>query len=246
MKQSQKKSLNDQLIYDKYLESTYSRSNSLKKSEYENACKEYERLYAKFLSNDKKKEILDIGCGAGHFLYYLKKMGFENFLGIDISAQQIEFCKSVVTKKVKQVDVFEFLDGVENKYNLILASDLLEHIKRKKIIKFLGLVYQSLKKDGILFLRVPNMSNPFSIDSRYRDFTHLSGFTDKSLFQILYSTGFRDIQISSSEVRVKSINSFFRKLIVLLFHKIIKFFYYIQEYSVPNNLGKNLFVTCKK
>ena len=90
------------------------------------------------------------------------------------------------------------------------------------------------------------MSNPFSLDSRYRDFTHLIGFTEKSLYQILCSAGFEEIKIKSSEIRVKSFKSFVRKKMVQILYKTIKYLYYIQDFTVPNNLGKNLIVTCKK
>jgi cyclopropane fatty-acyl-phospholipid synthase-like methyltransferase len=238
--------MDQSILYEKYLNSIYARSNSLTNNEYENASEEYDKLYGKYLSHNRKQKILDIGCGTGHFLYYLKKKGLKDYIGIDISEQQIKFCKSKITKKVEKADIFDYLKKNEKKYNFILANDFLEHIKHDKVYEFLNLVYQSLKNGGIFTLRVPNMSNPFSIDSRYRDFTHLTGFTEKSLYQILYIIGFRDIRVESSKIRIKSIKSLIRKLIVLCLHKIIKFFYYIQDFAVPNTLGKNLIVICKK
>ena len=233
-------------LYEKYFESIYTRSNNLSIDEYENASKDYERLYGKFLDSKDKDKVLDIGCGAGHFLYYLKTKKVINFIGIDISAQQVEFCKANITKRVIQADIFEFLRKDKSVYKLIVANDLLEHIKNDKINEFLNLVFKSLSDQGTLVLRVPNMSNPFSLDSRYRDFTHSTGFTEKSLFHILFSIGFKDIQITSTEISVKSFRSFIRKIFVSLLHRFIKFLYYIQDFSVPNNLGKNLIVNCKK
>jgi hypothetical protein len=38
-------------LYEEYFESVYARSNSLTKDEYENAFKDFERLYGKILNS---------------------------------------------------------------------------------------------------------------------------------------------------------------------------------------------------
>jgi cyclopropane fatty-acyl-phospholipid synthase-like methyltransferase len=233
-------------LYEKYFESVYGKSNKLTNDEYENAGKDFERLYGKILDTEEIKKVLDVGCGTGHFLYYLKSRGIKNFIGVDISDQQIAFCKSKITEKVKKADIFNFLKDKKNKYDFILANDFLEHLKNEKVYEFLDLVYESLENNGIFTLRVPNMSNPLSVDSRYRDFTHLTGYTEKSIFQLLRTVGFQDIKISSSNCRIKSFKSSVKKAVVLLLHKFIKLLYYIQDFTVPKHLGKNLIVICKK
>jgi len=233
-------------IYDEYFESGFKYTNILTKKGYENACFEYDTVYGKVLPDDKKAEVLDVGCGTGHFLYYLNKKGYKNFLGLDISPQQVEFCKKNISENVKLADAFEFLKDKEGIYAVIAAHDILEHVPKDKTLSFVRLIYESLKNEGVFILRVPNMSNPFSLDSRYRDFTHETGFTEKNLYQILWIAGFRDIQISSTKIQIRSFRSRVRCLLVDLVHRLIKFLYYIQDFSVPKHLGKNLIVICKK
>ena len=62
-------------LFSRYSNSIYAKSNLLTKEEYENNADDYEFHYGNFLPTDKGTPILDIGCGAGHFLYYLKKKG---------------------------------------------------------------------------------------------------------------------------------------------------------------------------
>lgn len=53
-----------------------------------------------FLSNfigDKKKSILDIGCGAGHFVFESLKKGYDA-RGIDFGSKSVEFGNSQITK----------------------------------------------------------------------------------------------------------------------------------------------------
>ena len=44
-------------------------------------------------------------------------------------------------------------------------------------------------------MKTPNLGNPFAVYLRYKDFTHEAGLSDKSLYQVLWMAGFRDIQI---------------------------------------------------
>jgi predicted SAM-dependent methyltransferase len=87
-----------------------------------------------------------------------------------------------------------------NIFNFILANDFLEHLKSERVCEILELVFNSLEKEGIFKLKVPNMSNPFSLISMYRDFTHNCGFTETSIYQVLYNVGFKDIQILSPSI----------------------------------------------
>jgi predicted TPR repeat methyltransferase len=233
-------------IYDNYFESGYKYTNILTKKGYENAYIEYDSLYGKILPNDRNAAILDVGCGTGYFLYYLKKRAYKNYLGIDVSAQQVEFCKKNISVNVELADAISFLKGKKGEYSVVVAHDVLEHIPKQDVFTFLELIYGALNKNGIFIIRVPNMSNPFSLDSRYRDFTHETGFTEKSLYQILSNVGFRGIDISSTNIRKDSFQKRIRRVLVDLMHKCIRFLYYIQDFSVPENLGKNLIVICEK
>ena len=48
----------------------------------------------KFLNIPKDSEILDLGCGWGDILLFLKNKGFTNCYGIDSSPQHVEIAKS--------------------------------------------------------------------------------------------------------------------------------------------------------
>jgi len=234
-------------LFDEYLSSSFKQANILTKEQYEKASDSFEVSYGKLLPEDKGAAILDVGCGTGHFLYYLKKKGYKNFLGIDISPQQIEFCKENISEKVKLANGLEFLKDKNRIYDVVAAHDLLEHMPKEKILFFVDVVYNSLKKEGIFIVRVPNMSNPFSLDSRHSDFTHEIGFTAKSLYQVLWSGGFRDIRILPPKIiSVHSFRNFVRRILVNILHKFIRFLYYIQDFTMPQNLDKNLVAVSTK
>jgi len=151
----------------------------LTNDEYENACEEYERLYGELLFYKKNQKFLDIGCGTGHFLYFLMAKGYTNYFGIDISQSQIKFYKKYIIPCCKTADAFEYLKNQKNIYSIISSHDVIEHISPKDVILFLELIYSALRLEAALLLKLPNMSNPFALNNRYRDFTHKCGFAEK-------------------------------------------------------------------
>src|SRR4030042_2189784 len=223
-----------------YFYSIYARSNILSPEEYEKTSNIYHRYYGDSLPKDKAAPILDLGCGTGHFLYYLKKMGYTSFTGIDLSSDNIEYCKNNITPNVELADAFEYLVKKKGIYSTISANALLEHIPKEKVIVFLKLIYSALRSGGVLLLTIPNMSNPFSIQMRYRDFTNECGFTEKSIYQVLYIAGFRDILINPSWIEKKSIKSRIRKIVLR------KLFWFLGGCNAPDILSSLLIVIAKK
>jgi 2-polyprenyl-3-methyl-5-hydroxy-6-metoxy-1,4-benzoquinol methylase len=234
-------------LFDEYFSSIFNQSNIFLKREYEDASLLFEINYGKFLPSHKEAKILDIGCGTGHFLYFLEKKDYTKFLGIDISQQQIDFCRENVSKKVVTINAFEFLKQKKNIYDAIVANDLLEHIPKEDVPKLLKLINDSLKNEGIFLMRTPNMGNPFAIYSRYKDFTHEVGFTDKSLYQVFWTAGFRDIQILPYRRHTKrSFKRFIEFKIARMIGFILKKLFQIQGFVAPKILTPLLMGVARK
>lgn len=234
-------------LQKRYFESIFSRSNVLSQEEFDSAVIDYEILYGEYLPKNKNVTILDLGCGAGHFLYFLQKKGFDNFVGIDISKQQVNFCKRNISNSVKVFDAFNFLIDKETYFDLIVANDFLEHISKERVIKLLKLIHRSLKKGGKFIIKTPNMSNLFALDSRYKDFTHEIGFTERSLYQILSVANFKSIQIYPSKTAFDlTLKGHISRAILRFFHFFMKKLFALQGYVVPNILSTLLIAVAHK
>lgn len=144
-------------------------------------------------SYKKDSPILELGCGRGYLLEYLKNRGFNNLKGIDISEEQIKISK----EKGLDVEVegaLEFLRGNQKRYKIIFALDFIEHFYKEELIPLVELIYNNLDKDGVFIFHTPNGQAIVSPKIIYGDLTHLTIFTPNSAQQLLRAAGFREIK----------------------------------------------------
>lgn len=136
----------------------------------------------------------DLGCGPGSLVWWLRKRGFGQVLGVDLSAEQIANAAALGIEGVAEGDVFEFLNR-ETEFDVLFARDLIEHLDKQAVFDFLIKCHAALKPSGRLILQVPNAASPYFGRVRYGDFTHELAFTDGSVRQLLGAAGFRMVQV---------------------------------------------------
>lgn len=162
----------------------------------------FRKNYLKHLPDDKNAKIVDLGCGMGHFLNFLAKESYKNYIGIDVSEENIEFCRKN-NLNVVLGDIFEFLNETNQTYDVIIMNDIIEHLEKSEIILLLQLIFKALHHDGRLIIKAPNAANPImASSSRYADFTHELLFTEESLSQVLRISGFSQIFIYPQDLYV--------------------------------------------
>lgn len=76
--------------------------------------------------------ILDIGCSGGALITDLKAAGFTQIKGIDFSQEAIDQCKRKGLTDVFVMDA-HFPDFPESSFDLIIASDCLEHLEKDNV-----------------------------------------------------------------------------------------------------------------
>jgi cyclopropane fatty-acyl-phospholipid synthase-like methyltransferase len=188
--------------YDNYLSTHHRHVTGLSKRDFEYERKAFARECAKLLPTDKNARILDVGCGTGHFLYFLDRSEYRNYLGIDISPEQVAFCRDRVTDKVEVADAFEFLASMPDHWDVVFSSNFVEHLTLDQLLDFVHLVYSSLRNEGIAVLRTTNLASPFKPGSFWDDLTHTTPFTEKSMAQLLAMGGFDRINVYPSACRL--------------------------------------------
>jgi SAM-dependent methyltransferase len=151
----------------------------------------YERDYLPLLPADRTARILDAGCGRGEFLAFLKSRGYVNASGVDRSPE------SVKAARAAGLDVVEgaldaHLAAHADAYDCVVAIDVLEHLFKNEVLKFLDAARAALKPGGALIVQAANAGSPFFGRMLNIDFTHETAFTRHSLHQVFTTAGFED------------------------------------------------------
>jgi len=205
------------------------------------------RVYLKgWLPKNKESRILDIGCGSGRFLNFLKLSGYENIEGVDISQEQIELAKNI-TNKVYAEDCMEFLKSHENSYDLIVGIDIIEHFNKSEAVEILNLCYKSLKPDGGLIMQTPNAESPFGLAVRYGDITHEVIFTPESISGLLELFEYKDIQCRPAGPIVHGLVSLCRYIAFKFIWCLIALYNLIETGDLRSGIySRVFFIYCKK
>jgi len=186
-------------IYRKYVEilTKYSEKPN-DNQEYKKRKKLYNLNYKKFLPSNRESKILELGCGKGFFLKYLKEMGYSNILGVEKSESPILHALSDIKNYIVEDDMFNYMKNCSEKYDLIVLFHVIEHLFKEEVLDILELIYEKLSSNGILLIEVPNASSPlFGCINRYSEFTHEIGFTPSSLREILMISDFKNVEVYS-------------------------------------------------
>lgn len=176
--------------------------------------------FKKALPVSKNSKILDIGCGLGQMLISLRKEGYTDISGIDISPEAIEYCSANSLNVELISDLSSYVANGKSEYDFIIMSHVVEHLEKNHIINILSLIRQKmLKPGGELVVMVPNAQSNTGCYWAYEDFTHHTLFTAGSLYFVLKSAGFESVEFLDPDGLEGSI------LVIKLLKKFLLFLY---------------------
>lgn len=167
---------------------------------YKSEEEQFKNIFAKraaTISNLKLQgdplKILEVGSSTGLLLALLKKKGW-GVLGIEPSKKAAEVAKERAIKTLNTS--FEQAKIKKESFDLVVLNHVLEHMENP--IGVLAKVSQLIKKDGIVFIDVPNFGSLsakiFGNSWKYiLPEEHRWHFTYTSLKNLLERTGFRVI-----------------------------------------------------
>ncbi|AFY58271.1 methyltransferase, cyclopropane fatty acid synthase [Rivularia sp. PCC 7116] len=110
----------------------------------------------------KSGRVLDLGCGRGELSYYFASQGFS-VTSIDYSKNAIELAQKCFDGDEQLRDNVEFICNdvcsveLSGKYDLAVASDIIEHLNFTEVDRLYQKVSQSLYRNGLFVLHTfPN------------------------------------------------------------------------------------------
>jgi len=104
------------------------------------------------LRNEKRKKILDYGCDSGYLTYRIKDIAPKNNVcGADINESALNYAR----KKYPHINFYKSDDKYlkDNKFDIIVISHVLEHIKERD--KFMKNVSKLLSAKGKIIVAIP-------------------------------------------------------------------------------------------
>jgi SAM-dependent methyltransferase len=103
----------------------------------------------------KTIKIVDAGCGTGGLIYNLKKSGYKDVFGFDISEHAIEISikRGLNVKIASLIDISKIYES--SSADVIISNDTLYFLSVKQQDDFAKGCYKTLKKNGLLILNIP-------------------------------------------------------------------------------------------
>lgn len=231
--------------YLDYLNQIYSSKTFSRKVDY------VKYNFGKYLNfkNSSDVAILEIGPGLGEAISYLNNNGFGH---IDVVDNDQSILNNIASKyrinKVFKTEDLEDVDTNLGSYEVILATQVLEHLPKNKYTSFLKTLYSHLKKDGRIIITAPNMANPFTICERYADITHINGFTSNSLKELANSCDMTNTNIIVQPFKIPpySLLGIIRIILQKILHSFIYLASIINGGSYSKILTPNITLIIKK
>jgi len=147
----------------------------------------------------KNSSILDVGCDTGLLLYMLKRHGYKNVHGVDMSSLSSKIAKEKYGIDVVVGSIFDNLQI--GRYDFIILTHVLEHIN--SLNTFISKLTNYLNDGGLIYIEVPDAHNfffpkkndeRFSNDQKepYLQFSveHINYFSKISLSNLMIKHGF--------------------------------------------------------
>lgn len=163
--------------------------------------------------------VLDFGMGWGTWSLMAKAFGFRSF-GHELSPERVAFAQE------QGIEVLESLDGIAQRFDVIVSEQCFEHIPRPR--ETLEKLSSLLLPGGILRISVPDanrsiskLSQPGWIAAKdaFHPLEHVNAFTHDTLQQFGRSAGLTPIRWPLFPLVATSPMMFVRSLMVPLWHR---------------------------
>ena len=193
----------------------------------------------------QQSQILDVGAGVGHYSEWI----CQNYKPIKVIALDHVDGKSFQNCEFVKTDLEKNLNLENEKFDTILAFDVIEHIKNDE--QLLTEIFRVCKHGGILIGSVPYDEDKFlpnyNLTFYHRsDVTHKRYYTFKSLKNDLQKNGFEVLKIEKlGGVNPQVISEFFPNILKPIVKKMVGLCRRIKLIDVTK-LRSDLFFVAKK
>ena len=182
-------------IYDNYLSNRVVGTIPSDMSSLNSRKPFYLDVIKKHFPTNKEIKVLDLGCGYGAFLHFMRERGYRSAQGVDSSIEMVEAATKLGITEITHGDLFSFLkEKPDESIDVITAIDIIEHFTKSEIFDLVAEMKRVLKKGGRIISHQPNAEGVFGNAILYGDFTHEVSFTRNSMAQVFLGSGFSSLR----------------------------------------------------
>ncbi len=146
--------------------------------------KETVTLFKKY-TNNKEIKIYDAGCGTGLVGVELKKCGYRNFDGADLSQKLLDLVPKDLYQNLSKVDLNQSLDIKDNEYEAVLCVGTFTfgHVKPPALDEFIRII----KNKGLLCFTInEGIYEEYGFDKKIKELTENNLWKKKEFFKSDY------------------------------------------------------------
>ena len=133
-----------------------------------------------FIKHEKNKDakIYDAGCGTGLVGVELKKYGFSNFYGADLSQKLLDLVPINLYKKLNKIDLNKTIQEEDNSYDAVMCVGTFTfgHVKPPALDEFIRIT----KNKGLICFTInEGIYEEYGFDKKIQD------LSDRKLWQVI-------------------------------------------------------------
>ena len=136
-------------------------------------------------TNNKEIKIYDAGCGTGLVGIELKKYGYRNFDGADLSQKLLDLVPKDLYQNLSKVDLNQNLDIKDNEYEAVLCVGTFTfgHVKPPALDEFVRII----KNKGLLCFTInEGIYEEYGFDKKIKELTENNLWKKKEFFKSDY------------------------------------------------------------
>ena len=140
--------------------------------------------------------VLELGCGTGLFLAFVKAMGITEFAGVEQDPKVLEYGTADTDGKIAITDIDSYLaDAAAGRpYDRVVMLDVFEHFSPYEGVALLGRIKAVLSRRGRVVMRLPNCASPWGLQYQFHDLTHKAMYTPGSIRQAALAAGYECVR----------------------------------------------------
>ncbi|MGR3293123.1 MAG: class I SAM-dependent methyltransferase [Candidatus Scalindua sp.] len=189
----------------------------------------YEQCLSIILSHGPITSVLDVGCGLGYWLYFLREKGIEHIVGIEINDEFIKAGQEIFDIKIQKS-----MQNINRTFDVISFNDVLEHLHDP--VSLLTQTFPLSHSKTLYYIQSPNYQSNMAkwLHKKWPWWTvpdHLWHFSPTGISKLLDKAGLRVIELKTCDsmyeiveyVLPECVRPFFRPLKYI--HRTSSYFY---------------------